>query len=111
MGTDERLLDSSIHLSSPAFCSTKLDKEDHVSMPAAREVQAETLQKYIDGWSGWTVDGFLASWSEDCTQQSLPFSSGKPLLSRAQAEQLFPHLMSVMTDFKVAFFALKRRHR
>lgn len=72
-------------------------------MPAASEIQAATLQKYIDGWRGWTVDGFLASWSQNCTQQALPFSSGKPLLQRAEAERLFPHLMSVMTDFQVQF--------
>lgn len=100
VGTYERL-PGSIHLRSPAFFPTKPDKRDQVSMSAAHEIQAETLQKYIDGWTGWTVDGFLASWSKDCTQQSLPFSSGKPLLLRTQAEHLFPHLMSVMTDFKV----------
>ncbi|PPJ60178.1 hypothetical protein CBER1_08989 [Cercospora berteroae] len=69
-------------------------------IPAA-ETQAKTLQKYIDGWRGWTVDGFLASWSEQCTQQALPLSSGKPLMTRAEATKLFPHLMSVMSDFKV----------
>ncbi|WPA99640.1 uncharacterized protein RHO25_004258 [Cercospora beticola] len=70
-------------------------------MVPAAEIQAKTLQKYIDGWRGWTVDGFLASWSEKCTQQALPLSSGKPLMTRAEATKLFPHLMSVMSDFKV----------
>lgn len=108
MGPEDRMAKSErplerIPQSSPPPYSANPDNGDRIPIATAREIQAATLHRYIDGWIGWTVDGFLASWSEDCTQQALPFSSGKPPLSRAQAEQLFPHLMSVMTDFKVYF--------
>lgn len=70
-------------------------------MPAPAEVQASTLEKFIQGWAGWTPDGFLATWSEDCTQTTLPFSSEVPVRSRPDTEQLFPVLMSLMSNFKV----------
>lgn len=71
-------------------------------MPAPAEVQAATLEKFIKGWSGWTADGFLASWSNDCTQTTLPFSSAVPVRTRAHTEKLFPVLMSVLTNFQVS---------
>ena len=70
-------------------------------MPAPAEVQAATLEKFIQGWAGWTPDGFLANWSEDCTQKTLPFSSGVPIRTRPDTEQLFPVLMSLMSNFTV----------
>lgn len=91
---------SSTHSVGISSCLTTMNTQNYCVIPAAG-VQAKTLKKYIDGWRGWTVDGFLASWSEDCTQQALPFSSGKPLLTRTNAERLFPHLMSIMTNFEV----------
>jgi hypothetical protein len=70
-------------------------------MPAPAEVQAATLEKFIQGWAGWTPDGFLANWSEDCTQKTLPFSSEVPVRTRPDTEQLFPVLMSLMSNFTV----------
>ncbi len=71
-------------------------------MPSSAEVQAATLEKFIEGWRKWTPEGFLDSWSEDCTQQNLPFSSNVPVKTRADAEKLFPILMSLMTNFQVS---------
>jgi hypothetical protein len=70
-------------------------------MPAPAETQTATLNKFIDGWKGWTPDGFLASWSEDCAQVTLPFSSGVAPRTRAITEELFPKLMSILTNFEV----------
>jgi hypothetical protein len=70
-------------------------------MPAPAEVQAATLAKFIQGWEEWTPESFLAMWSDDCTQQNLPFSSQSPVKNRAHVEQLFPILMSLLTNFKV----------
>lgn len=70
-------------------------------MPAPAEKQTATLNKFIEGWKGWTPDGFLASWSEDCAQVTLPFSSGVAPRTRAITEELFPKLMSILTNFEV----------
>jgi len=71
-------------------------------MPAAAEVQAATLEKFIKGWSGWTPETFLASWTDDCTTKTLPFSSKIPARTRADTEQVFPMLMSFITNFQVS---------
>ncbi|GIJ84898.1 hypothetical protein Asppvi_003749 [Aspergillus pseudoviridinutans] len=69
------------------------------AMPAPAEVQATTLEKFIQGWAGWAPDGFLANWSEDCTQKTLPFSSGVPVRTCPDTEQLFPVLMFLVSNF------------
>ncbi|PHH92986.1 hypothetical protein CDD83_2819 [Cordyceps sp. RAO-2017] len=70
-------------------------------MLATAEAQAATLERFIQGWSGWTPDGFLATWSEDCTQKQLPYRYGVPLRRRKDVEHLFPILMSLMTNFEL----------
>ncbi|KAL2137547.1 hypothetical protein VTI28DRAFT_9124 [Corynascus sepedonium] len=62
--------------------------------------QAATLDKFIKGWSSWTPEGFLATWADGCTQQNLPFSSKVPIKTRPDVEHLFPHLMSILTNFE-----------
>ena len=71
-------------------------------MPAAAEIQAATLQNFIKGWSDWTVDGFLASWSDDCIQITLPLGSEAKIRTRKDVEVLFPKLMSILTNFQVS---------
>ncbi|MCJ1275996.1 hypothetical protein MMC21_003801 [Puttea exsequens] len=70
-------------------------------MHAAAEIQAATLEKFIKGWSEWTPDGFLASWSDDCIQITLPFSSGMKIRTRKDTEYLFPKLMAILTNFQL----------
>lgn len=69
-------------------------------MPAAAEVQAVTLDKFIKAWSKWTPD-FLDIWSDDLTFTTLPFSYGKPTRARAQLESRYLLLMSTLTNFQV----------
>ncbi|RYP30024.1 hypothetical protein DL767_006439 [Monosporascus sp. MG133] len=71
-------------------------------MPAAAEVQAATLEKFIKGWSEWNPDGFLATWTNDCTTTTLPFSSGVPTRNRAATERHFPVMMSFIRDFEAS---------
>ncbi|KAH8653813.1 hypothetical protein BX600DRAFT_440865 [Xylariales sp. PMI_506] len=70
-------------------------------MLAPADVQATTLQRFINGWKGWTPEGFLASWTHDCTQQTLPFSLAAPIRSRADSESIFPMMMSFISDFQL----------
>ncbi|KAI1635393.1 hypothetical protein F4809DRAFT_453304 [Biscogniauxia mediterranea] len=70
-------------------------------MPASAEVQAATLNKFIEGWGGWTPEGFLASWHGDCTTKTLPFSAEVPIRTRAETESVFPMMMSFVTNFQL----------
>ncbi|KAI0013979.1 hypothetical protein F4779DRAFT_639150 [Xylariaceae sp. FL0662B] len=70
-------------------------------MPAPAEVQAATLERFIEGWSGWTPEGFLASWTSDCTTKTLPFSAGVETRTREESERIFPLMMSCLTNFQL----------
>ena len=70
-------------------------------MPAATEVQAATLEKFIKRWGEWTPD-FLSSWSDDLTFTTLPFSYGKPTRSREQLEPRYLLLISTLTNYQVS---------
>jgi hypothetical protein len=71
-------------------------------MASKADVQASTVQRFIDGWRKYTPEAFLATWSSSCTQQTLPFASGVPIRTRQHVEHLFPILMTVMTEFEVS---------
>jgi hypothetical protein len=79
-------------------------------MSPKAEVQAATVEKFIEGWRGWTPEGFLATWSEDCQQKTLPFSFGVPIRTRAHCEQIFPVLMSVLSNFEVSKLSSLMQH-
>ena len=70
-------------------------------MPAATEVQAATLERFIKGWGEWTPD-FLSSWSDDLTFTTLPFSYGKPTRSRKQLEPRYLLLISTLTNYQAS---------
>ena len=70
-------------------------------MPAATEVQAATLQKFIKGWGEWTPD-FLSSWSDDLAFTPLPFSMGKPTRPREKLEPLYLRLISTLKNYQVS---------
>jgi hypothetical protein len=69
------------------------------------EIQAATLDKFIKGWAEWTPESFLATWTDDCTQKNLPFSTESPIKNRAHVEHLFPILMSILTNFEVSILS------
>nr|POE56462.1 hypothetical protein CFP56_33434 [Quercus suber] len=71
-------------------------------MTDTTQAQAATIQAFVAGWKAWKPDEFLASWSKDCTQHTLPFSAGVPSRSRADTERIFPMLMSIVTNFRVS---------
>ncbi|KAG6052374.1 hypothetical protein E4U17_005872 [Claviceps sp. LM77 group G4] len=70
-------------------------------MSTRAEIQADTLKRFIAGWSGWTMESFFATLSDDFTQKPLPLSAGHPARGR---EELYPRLsslMTMMTNFKL----------
>nr|POE78409.1 austinol synthesis protein h [Quercus suber] len=72
-----------------------------LTMTGTAQAQAATLDAFVAGWKAWDPDQFLASWSRDCTQHTLPFSAGVPSRSRADTERIFPMLMSFVTNFQL----------
>ncbi|KUI60106.1 hypothetical protein VP1G_11165 [Cytospora mali] len=70
-------------------------------MPAPAHIQAATLDRFIAGWKKWTPEDYLATWSDDCTQQLMPFSLGVPARSRAEVNVFLPKLMTVLTNYEL----------
>lgn len=70
-------------------------------MPGSAEIQQETLNRFIAGWTDWSAAGMTAPWSHGCTQKALPFSLGHPARSREQVEATLPLLQRVVTDYEV----------
>lgn len=71
-------------------------------MSAPAHVQAATIDKFIAGWKKLSPKDMFATWSDDATQQALPFSLGHPSRSRAQVETALPRLMQILTNYKVS---------
>ncbi|KAI3318564.1 hypothetical protein HD806DRAFT_540176 [Xylariaceae sp. AK1471] len=70
-------------------------------MPAPANIQAATLDKFISGWKKWSPEAWMATWSQDCKQQLLPFSLGVPYRSKAETQVFLPKLMGVLTNYKM----------
>ena len=64
--------------------------------------QAATVDKFIAGWKKLSAEEMLATWSDDATQQALPFSLGRPSRSRAQVEATLPKLGQILTNYSVS---------
>nr|UYO77228.1 monooxygenase [Trichoderma oligosporum] len=70
-------------------------------MPAPAEIQAATLQKFIDSWKRWDSREFLSLFSDDFTQVTLPLGLGIPSRPRAQVEQVLPALMATIKSYEL----------
>lgn len=71
-------------------------------MPASAEIQRATLDRFIAGWSNWSAAEMVETWTEDCTQVTLPFSLNHPPRTRAQVEVTLPLVQKVVTGYKVS---------
>ncbi|KAI0121123.1 hypothetical protein BJ170DRAFT_600130 [Xylariales sp. AK1849] len=70
-------------------------------MSGPAEVQAATIDHFLKGWDTWKPEAFLSSWSDDCTQKTLPYSHNVATRDRANTDHLFPILMSIMDNFQL----------
>ncbi|KAI0126597.1 hypothetical protein BJ170DRAFT_412669 [Xylariales sp. AK1849] len=70
-------------------------------MPTTANIQAATLEKFIEGWKEWTPEGCAATFSDDFQQQILPLSLGLPPRSRAETVQFLPTITGVVKNFQV----------
>jgi hypothetical protein len=70
-------------------------------MPASAEVQEATLNKFIAGWKEWTPEAWMATWSDDCTQKTLPFTLGIPARTLPEVKFMLPKLMGILKNYEV----------
>ncbi len=71
-------------------------------MPAPAHVQRATLDRFIAGWSNWSAAEMVETWTDDCTQVTLPFSLNHPPRTRAQVEVTLPLVQKVVTEYEVS---------
>lgn len=69
---------------------------------APAQVQADTLDKFLESWKSQAWEDTINLWSDDFKQRLLPFSLGTPLTSRAEAEVVYPTLVKSLTNWKVS---------
>ncbi|KAI4633714.1 uncharacterized protein J4E87_000878 [Alternaria ethzedia] len=51
--------------------------------------QKATAKAVIDGYNAWNMDKIMAYRTEDCTQQVLPASLGRPVMNNTQYRERF----------------------
>ncbi|CAI7589096.1 hypothetical protein N7533_009981 [Penicillium manginii] len=70
-------------------------------MTASRDVQAATLQKFIDGWKKWNAEEWMATFADHFTQITLPFQLGVPTRTRTQVDQILPALIATVQSYEL----------
>ncbi|KAK8068762.1 hypothetical protein PG994_005378 [Apiospora phragmitis] len=70
-------------------------------MTSPAEVQAATLNKFLDAWRTQDVGTTIELWSEEFKQRLLPYSLGAAVRSRAEAAGIYPILTSSLTNWKL----------
>ncbi|KAI1328250.1 hypothetical protein F5Y16DRAFT_398655 [Xylariaceae sp. FL0255] len=70
-------------------------------MPASAQVQAATLDKFIEGWKTFTAEAWMETWSDDCKQQMLPSTLGIPARFRTETAAFLPKLISVLKNYEM----------
>lgn len=72
-------------------------------MSSTIETQRNTLETFIDGWKGWTPEGMMSTFSDDCTQSALPFTMHQPRRNIEDMRAVLPRLMGVVDNYQVWF--------
>lgn len=70
-------------------------------MPAPAQVQAATLQQFLNAWKKWDAKEWLAIFADDFTQVTMPLGLGIPTRSRAEVEQVLPALVATVKSYEV----------
>ncbi|KAK7942448.1 uncharacterized protein PG986_011561 [Apiospora aurea] len=70
-------------------------------MSAPAEVQAKTLNRFLDAWKAQDVGSTIDLWSEDFKQRLLPYSLGAAAKSKAEAAVIYPILTSNLSNWKL----------
>ncbi|KAK8045576.1 hypothetical protein PG993_005600 [Apiospora rasikravindrae] len=70
-------------------------------MSSLAEVQADTLNKFLEAWRTQDVGTTIELWSDDFKQRLLPDSLGAAVKSRAEAAVIYPVLTSNLSNWKL----------
>ncbi|KAK6858845.1 hypothetical protein PG995_004698 [Apiospora arundinis] len=70
-------------------------------MASLAQVQADTLDKFLEAWKNQEAQKTIDLWSENFMQRLLPYSLGAAVQSRAQAEGIYPVLTSSLSNWKL----------
>ncbi|KAF5131503.1 hypothetical protein MHUMG1_07654 [Metarhizium humberi] len=74
-------------------------------MPAPAEVQAATIDKFIEGWGTNNPEAWVQLWTDDCTNKILPFSLGAPPMSKdTVVSKALPKLFGNLANWKLQVY-------
>lgn len=70
------------------------------------EAQRATLDKFIDAWKRSSAVDMVATWSDDCTQRTLPSSLGHAARNRTEVMATLPMLQKAVRDYEVRLWTI-----
>ncbi|MCJ1307163.1 hypothetical protein MMC25_000809 [Agyrium rufum] len=68
-------------------------------MTAARETLIATAQTVFDAYNSWSFDAIVAFRTDDCVQQILPASLGRPPVNNTEFEATLKPIMPAFRDW------------
>lgn len=71
-------------------------------MSGPSDLQAQTLERFIEAWQKWSAEDMLECFSSDVQQRSMPLSLGIPARQRKEVEAVLPKLVQVVDNYKVS---------
>ena len=71
-------------------------------MSAPADIQANTLQQFLDAWKRWNAEDWLNIFADDMTQVTMPFALGMAPRPRAEVEQTLPALVATVQSYEVS---------
>ncbi|KAH8711860.1 hypothetical protein GQ44DRAFT_830354 [Phaeosphaeriaceae sp. PMI808] len=71
-------------------------------MPAPAEVQAATINEFIEGWKTKNPEAWTTNWTDDCTNTILPFSMNHPGWSKDDVRNVhLPRLFTTLSNWQL----------
>jgi hypothetical protein len=71
-------------------------------MSSPAEVQAATINEFIEGWKTKDPEKWTTNWTDDCTNTILPFTMKHPGWSKNDVEKVhLPRLFTTLSNWKV----------
>lgn len=67
-----------------------------------QDAQHATLDKFIDAWKRSSAADMVATWSDECTQRTLPFSLGHGARTPAEVMGTLPVLQKAVNEYQVS---------
>ncbi|CAO2648459.1 Nn.00g077260.m01.CDS01 [Neocucurbitaria sp. VM-36] len=76
-------------------------------MSSPAEVQAATINTFIEGWKTKDPEKWTVNWTDDCTNTILPFSMKHPGWSKEDVEKVhLPRLFTTLSNWKLNVYEI-----